>query len=214
MENIFKNRIETLDELEASRSEIGYPSKFAAIKVIHSLDIHSIDFIKKSPFIVIATSNQEGECDASPRGDEAGFVHVIDEKHIFIPERPGNKRMDSIRNILTNPNVGIIFMIPGLEETFRVNGKACVSRDQELLDKTAANGKLPLLGIGVAIEECYMHCGKAFKRSGLWDPGRWLSRSDVPSAARIIAAHVGDKIQITEGEVQQSLNESYTKRLY
>jgi hypothetical protein len=214
MESIFGNTIKSIDELEALRSEIGYPSKLASNKVIHALDSHSIDFISNSPFIIVATSNQEGLCDASPRGDEAGFVYVLDEKHLFIPERPGNKRMDSIQNILTNPHVGIIFMIPGMEETFRVNGRACISQDQGLLKKTAVNGKLPLMGIGVEIEECFMHCAKSFKRSGIWTPERWLVKSKLPSASKIIAVHVSGKIEVTEEQVQESLAESYKNRLY
>ena len=214
MTTIFGDRIQTVDELETMRPEIGYPSKLAANKIIYSLDSCSIEFIQKSPFIVIATSDHEGRCDASPRGDDPGFVHIIDEKNLFIPERPGNKRMDSILNILRNPQIGILFMIPGLEETFRVNGKACVSRDEKWLKQTAVNGKLPMLGIGVQIEECYMHCAKSFKRSGMWDPDRWLPASELPSAAKIIAAHVRDKIEVSEEQVRVSLDESYMHRLY
>jgi len=110
--------------------------------------------------------------------------------------------------------VGIIFMIPGMEETFRVNGKACISQDQQLLEKTAANGKTPLLGIGVEIEECYMHCAKAFKRSGLWTPDKWPLKSELPSAAKIITAHVSKQIEVTEEQVRESLDDSYQNRLY
>jgi PPOX class probable FMN-dependent enzyme len=214
MESVFGKTIKSIDELEELRSEIGYPSKLASNKVIHSLDSYSIEFISKTPFIIIATSNQEGLCDASPRGDEPGFVYILDERHLFIPERPGNKRMDSIQNILVNPHVGIIFMIPGMEETFRVNGKACISQDQSLLEKTAVNDKLAFMGIGVEIEECFMHCAKSFKRSGMWTPDRWLPKCELPSASTIIAAHVSSKIQITEEQVRESLTESYQNRLY
>jgi PPOX class probable FMN-dependent enzyme len=214
MKSIFGKIIESIDDFEELRPEIGYPSKLASNKVIHSLDSYSRDFIGKSPFIIIATSDQEGLCDASPRGDEPGFVHILDERHLFIPERPGNKRMDSIQNILVNPHVGIIFMIPGMEETFRVNGKACISQDQNLLEKTVVQGKLPSMGIGVVIEECFMHCAKSFKRSGLWDPDRWLPNNELPSAPKMIAAHVSDRIQITAEQVQESLTDSYRNRLY
>ncbi|MNH95161.1 Pyridoxamine 5'-phosphate oxidase [compost metagenome] len=160
MGSIFENTIKSIDELEALRNVIGHPSKLTSNKVMYLLDNYSKEFIRKSPFIIIATSCQEGSCDASPRGDEAGFVHIIDDKHLFIPDRPGNKRMDSIQNILSNPHIGIIFIIPGMEETFRVNGKACISQDPEFLSQTAVNGKLPFMGIGVEIEECYLHCAK------------------------------------------------------
>ncbi len=214
MESIFKNTIKSIDEFETLRSEIGNPSKLASNKVIYSLDPYSMDFINKSPFLIISTSDQNGGCDASPRGDEPGFVHILDEKHLFIPERPGNKRMDSITNILHNPHVGLIFMIPGMEETFRVNGKACISRDQKLLELTAVRGKLPFMGIGVEIEECYMHCAKAIKRSGLWTPERWLLGNELPVASAIIAAHVKSKLNVTEEEVRESLDDSYKNRLY
>ncbi|WP_442956418.1 pyridoxamine 5'-phosphate oxidase family protein [Paenibacillus sp. YIM B09110] len=214
MKAVFSNQITSIDELESLRSEIGYPGTLASNKVIHALDSNSVEFINKSSFIVLATSNHEGLCDASPRGDAPGFVHVVDEKHLFIPERPGNKRMDSIQNILQNPHIGIIFMIPGMEETFRINGKACVTRDPALLSETAVKGKLPIMGIGIEIEECYMHCAKAFKRSGLWTPDSWLSKSELPSASKIIAAHVRGKMEVTEEQVKDSLEETYTKRLY
>ncbi|GAA0365452.1 pyridoxamine 5'-phosphate oxidase family protein [Bacillus horti] len=212
--DIFNEQITSLEELEELRPILGQPSKLVQEKVVHSLDLLSKEFIAKSPFLLIATSDAKGCCDVSPRGDAPGFVHVIDDKHLFIPERPGNKRMDSIRNILENPHIGLIFLIPGLGETFRVNGKACISRDPQLLERTAVNGKVPLLGIGVEIVEGYMHCAKAFKRSGLWQPEAWLSEAERPTAAKIIAAHVSTKSAITEKEVTDSLNESYTKRLY
>jgi PPOX class probable FMN-dependent enzyme len=214
MESVFSNKIESLDELELLRSEIGYPNKLVANKTIKSLDSSSIDYINKSPFIIIATSNQDGTCDASPRGDAPGFVWIIDEKHLFIPERPGNKRMDSIQNIIHNPHIGIIFIIPGMEETFRVNGKACITRDQTLLNHSAVNGKLPIMGIGVEIEECYMHCAKAFKRSGLWNAASWLPKSDLPSAPKMIVSHLNGKIQVTEEQVKEALDDSYKNRLY
>jgi len=214
MNNIFGNRIESIDDFNALRAELGPPSKVVSNKVIHSLDSYSIAFISKSPFIIISTSDDLGCCDASPRGDHPGFVYVIDEKHLFIPERPGNRKMDSIQNIIHNPHIGIIFIIPGMEETFRVNGKACISRDEALLNKTAVNGKLPLMGIGVEIEEGYMHCAKAFKRANLWNAEKWLPESDLPSAAKMIAAHVSDKMIVTEDQIKIALEDTYKNRLY
>ncbi|WP_274361432.1 pyridoxamine 5'-phosphate oxidase family protein [Paenibacillus thermotolerans] len=214
MEQTFRNRITTVDELEELRPLFGYPSKLSANKVINALDSHGKLFISKSPFLMISTSSSDGRCDVSPRGDAPGFVHVIDDRHLFIPDRPGNRRMDSIRNILSNPRIGLIFMIPGLEETFRVNGKACVSRDEAYLRETAVNGKQPIMGIGVEVEECYLHCAKSFKRSGLWDPSRWLPAEQLPNIPEMMASHVKSKISITAGEVSTLLDESYTKRLY
>src|SRR5690606_14268273 len=214
MNSIFRNVIETFEEFNELQAELGQPSNVVSNKVIHSLESTSKDFISNSPFIVIATSDGKGRRDASPRGDRPGFVHIIDEKHLFIPERPGNRRMDSIQNILQNPHIGIIFIIPGMDETFRVNGRACISRDEALLSNTAVNGKLPKMGIGVQIEECYMHCGKAFKRSGLWDAEQWLPKNELPSASKIIAAHVSEKMQVTADQIEKSLEDTYKNRLY
>lgn len=216
MAAIFGELIQSLEQMEELRQQLGSPSRLAADKVITALDSYSRDFIAKSPFLVLSTADSEGRCDVSPRGDAPGFVKVLDDKHLFIPERPGNRRMDSIRNILTNPHVGLLFMVPGLGETFRVNGKAYISRDPELLELTAAGGGTPLLGIGVAMEEGFLHCAKAFKRSGLWQPESWLQEEERPSAARMLAAHVSAKAAaaVTEEEVSKQLQESYTKRLY
>lgn len=207
---MFKDMIETEAEL---RSLLGTPSELASKKVIHHLDHHCVEFLSKSPFLVMATADKQGFCDVSPRGDRPGFVHVLNEKQFVIPERPGNKRVDSLRNILSNPRVGLQFFIPGLGETLRVNGKACIVRDDVLLEKMAVRGRKPLLGIGVDVEECFIHCAKALRRSGLWDTESWLEKELLPSAAKILFAHA--KLPDSNVDtIQKSLEESYTKRLY
>ena len=206
----FKNTIETLEQL---REINGYPSELVNKKVISYLDHNCLEFISKSPFLVISTSDKFGFCDVSPRGDMTGFVQILSEKQLVIPERPGNKRIDSMRNILSNPRVGLLFFIPGLGETLRVNGNAKLVTDEELLDKMAIKGKKPLLGIGVEVEECFIHCAKAFKRSGLWEPTSWIDKSILPSASKILFEHA--KLPDTSVEsIQESLEESYSKRLY
>ncbi|CAG7606166.1 hypothetical protein PAESOLCIP111_00888 [Paenibacillus solanacearum] len=208
--NPFQQRITSEQQL---RELLGYPSELVASKTIGQIDEHCRAFIAQSPMVWIGTADQSGACDVSPRGDGAGFVHVIDENHLVLPERPGNRRLDSIRNILSNPHIAILFLIPGLEETLRINGKACITRDEQLLEQMKAHGKAPLLGIGVEVEECYMHCAKAFKRSKLWEPDTWPEQKQLPSAARIIADHV--RMQgVTAETVAKSLKESYEKRLY
>lgn len=207
---IFKETIKSDEEL---RTLLGTPSKNVSNKTIDHLDRHCLDFISKSPIIFVSTADENGHCDTSPRGDSPGFVHVIDHQHLVIPERPGNKRMDSLRNIIANPHIGLIFVIPGLEETLRINGKACVMKDIEILNKMAVNGKTPLLGIGVEVEECYMHCAKAFKRSKLWHSETWLPKDALPSPSEILADHI-NLPEITKETVYASLQESYTKRLY
>ncbi|AST91212.1 MULTISPECIES: pyridoxamine 5'-phosphate oxidase family protein [Sutcliffiella] len=206
----FQKTIETEEEL---RSILGYPSELVKNKVITYLDHHCKEFISKSPFVVMSTADKSGSCDVSPRGDQPGFVQVLSEQQLIIPERPGNKRMDSMRNILSNPNVGLIFLIPGLGETLRVNGKAKLVMDDELLDAMAVKGKKPLIGIGVEVEECFIHCAKAFKRSGLWEPSTWTEKKLLPSPSKILFEHA--KLPNTSVEsIEERLVESYSKRLY
>ncbi|PGA99710.1 pyridoxamine 5'-phosphate oxidase family protein [Bacillus toyonensis] len=197
---------------EELRQILGQPSERALKKVISSLDHHCVDFLSKSPFLVLSTANKLGECDASPRGDAPGFVYVLNKNKIIIPERPGNRRIDSILNIISNPHVGLIFLIPGLGETLRINGKAYITNDEEILKEMQANGRNPLLGIVVEIEECYIHCAKAFIRSKMWDPELWLNAKELPSAAKMLLEHA--KVNTSEEDVARSLEESYTKRLY
>lgn len=180
---------------------------------INYLDIHCKEFISLSPMIFISTSDDNGQCDVSPRGDAPGFVHILDETRLIIPERPGNRRIDSMRNILRNPQIGLIFIIPGLEETLRVNGEARIIKDKDLLCTMQVNGKTPLLGIGVIVEECFMHCAKAFKRSRLWEYDSWIENKKLPNPALIISKHTS-KLGKTEEEISAGLKESYTKRLY
>ncbi|WP_035098822.1 pyridoxamine 5'-phosphate oxidase family protein [Anoxybacteroides tepidamans] len=207
---LFEHKVTTEEEL---RSLIGQPSELVKRKVISYLDEHCRRFISLSPFIVIATSDQSGCCDASPRGDMPGFVKVIDKKHLIIPERPGNKRMDSMRNILSNPKVGLLFFIPGLGETLRVNGNACLVRDEHLLAQMAVKGRNPLIGIGVEVEECFIHCAKSLIRSRLWDADSWPERETLPLAANMLHAHA--KLpDMTAEQITERLQESYTKRLY
>ncbi|MFB3164687.1 pyridoxamine 5'-phosphate oxidase family protein [Neobacillus sp. 179-J 1A1 HS] len=210
MDKQFKELIHSEEEL---RTLIGLPSELVERKMITYLDHNCEEYISKSPFLVISSSDQSGNCDVSPRGDMAGFVKVLNEKYLIIPERPGNKRIDTMRNILANPNVGLLFMIPGLGETLRVNGKACLVRDNELLEQMEVKGRKPLLGIGVEVEECFIHCAKAFKRSGVWDLRSWLDEESLPSAAKMIFEHANIPGSSTES-IEERLRESYTKRLY
>ncbi|KAA9028444.1 pyridoxamine 5'-phosphate oxidase family protein [Niallia endozanthoxylica] len=206
----YQGKIETEEEL---RSIIGYPSELVKRKVITHIDSHCKDFISRSPFLVISTSDDSGYCDVSPRGDRPGFVLILDESHIVIPERPGNKRSDTLRNILSNPNAGLLFLIPGLGETLRVNGKATLVKDDSLLERMAANGKKPLLGILVEVEECFIHCAKAMIRSGLWRPESWSDKDSLPNASKILADHV--KLPgMTEETIKSSLKEDYKTELY
>jgi uncharacterized protein len=210
---IMYNVKEVVASEEELRSILGNPSELVKNKVIHHLDHHCRHFISKSPLLFMATSNVEGMCDVSPRGDLPGFVLVLDEKHLVIPERPGNRRMDSLKNILSDSRIGLIFTIPGLEETLRVNGRACITRGEKLLIQMESHGRTPLVGIVVEVEECYVHCAKAFKRSQLWNPESWIEKEILPDVAQMLSDHAKLPGMNTE-KVSEALNESYTKRLY
>ncbi|MFD2923240.1 pyridoxamine 5'-phosphate oxidase family protein [Halobacillus naozhouensis] len=206
----YRKPVHSKDELYSLQ---GKPGKIAEHKVIHYIDELSKQFLSYSPFVVVSTSNAKGECDNSPRGDAAGFTQVLDEQHLLIPERMGNKRVDSMRNILENPHIGLLYIIPGLEETLRINGKATIIKDENLLKKHEVKGRAPKVEIVVEVNECFIHCAKAFKRSKLWEPEQWPERNTLPSPAKMMAAHA--KLDSHDQEkVEVSLNESYRERLY
>ncbi len=170
------------------RDLIGAPSELVCSKVTDRLNPLTRQYIERSPFMCIATSDAAGTCDLSPRGDPAGFVQILDPQTLLLPERPGNRIADTLRNILTNPQVGLLFLVPGATEAFRVNGRATLTTDQDLLVPCAVEGKVPRLGILVEIEEAYSQCSKAILRSHLWDSDRFISQSDLPSNGQIARA--------------------------
>lgn len=207
MENLFVDQVSTATDLQKL---MGEPSKVASQKVINYLDQHCQDFISKSPLVLISTSDTDGNCDVSPRGDEMGFARIVDDKHLLIPERPGNRRVDSLKNILTNANAGLLFLIPGLEETLRINGSAWITKNEELLSTMSVLGRPPVVGIVIKVDECFIHCAKALKRSQLWKHETWVGKEDLPKAAKILSDHA----RLNQKEVEDVLHESYTKRLY
>ena len=177
------------------------------------LDHHCINFINLSPFCMVSTSDENGNCDVSPRGDKPGFACILDQKTLVLPERPGNRRIDSMRNIISNPHIGLLFLIPGLGETLRINGKACLITDDKILEQMSDGSKKPSIGIAVEVEECFIHCAKAFKRSGLWEPETWEGEENLPSAAKILSEHA-KKANLSETEIEQILVRDYKERLY
>ena len=183
------HRIETETEL---RELIGQPAAIVCAKVTDRLNPLTRQYIERSPFLCIATADAAGDCDLSPRGDPAGFVRIIDDRTLLLPERPGNRIADTLRNVLANPHVGLLFLVPGVTETFRVNGRASLTTDPELLAPCAVEGKLPKLGILVEIDEAYTQCSKALLRSSLWDPERFLTAADMPTNGEIHRAIRGD----------------------
>lgn len=175
----------TIRDEEELRRLLGEPSDLVRAKVGDRLNELTRQFVDRSPFVLLATSAPDGTCDVSPRGDPPGFVRVLDEQTLLLPERPGNRLADSLRNILANPRVGVIFVVPGVGDTLRVNGRATLVTDDELLAPSAVDGKVPTLGILVDADEVFTHCSKAFLRSQLWDPERYVERSELPSSGEI-----------------------------
>ena len=168
------------------RAVLGSPSETVLAKIADRLNGLTRQFVERSPFLCIATASPDGGLDVSPRGDPAGFVRNLDERTLLIPDRPGNKIADTLRNVLADPRVALLFLIPGVGDTFRVNGTATLTDDAELLADSAVEGKVPTLGIIVAIEECYTQCPKAFHRSELWNPEKHIDRSELPSSGAIM----------------------------
>lgn len=176
-----------MTSLSELREVVGSPSERAVRKQLASLDAHCRAFIEHSPFLLLGTSGLDGRCDVSPKGDGPGFVLVEDDTTLVIPDRPGNRRFDSLQNIMHNPHVGLLFLIPGMDETLRVNGTAELVRDTDLLQRMAVDRKLPVLAIVVQVEEAFLHCGRSSLRAQVWDPSRRIARSEMPSLSRMIA---------------------------
>lgn len=173
---------------EAALRELlgGDPLPLVQAKVIDHLTAETRRFVELAPFVCLATSDADGRCDVSPRGDPPGFVRIVDDRTLLVPDRPGNRLADSLRNILVNPRVGMLFVIPGVDDTFRVNGRATLVRDAALLAASSVEGKPPKLGVVVDIEAAYTQCSKAFLRAQLWDATRFHDRTELPSNGEIL----------------------------
>lgn len=191
-----------IQSVAALRRVIGETRPGLETKVLSSLDAFAIDFLSKCPFGVLSTSDADGRLDASPKGDAPGFVLVEDESTIVIPDRPGNKLAYGHLNILSNPQVGLLFMVPGTSETLRINGHAELTTDPELLERLAARGRPAVLAIRVRIDECFFHCAKAFIRSKLWKPETWIEGYRV-SFGEMMAARAG-----ADGDAARRIDEA------
>ena len=190
-------RFKSVITSEAQLREIfGWPGERAVNKQLDHLDKHCRTIIEKSPIVLFSSSNAAGRCDVSPKGDAPGFVRVLDDKTLAVPDLPGNNRLDTLTNFIENPQVGIIFMVPGMNETLRINGRVTLALDQELLERMAVGDKLPKLAIVVHVEEVFTHCPKAFIRSSLWDTDTWIDRSEIPSYAEIFRDHIGEDCDV------------------
>ena len=201
----------TISSTQQLRDHYGESSDLVKRKVLPKLDKHCRHFIQESPFLVIATADNNGKTDASPRGDGPGFVAILDDHTLIIPDRPGNRRTDTLSNILTNSHVGLIFFIPGMNETLRVNGTARITTEAAVLAPLAVRGKSPVSAILITIEEAFLHCAKALIRSDLWNPEKHIERASFPSLGHMIA----DQIEgIDANATEQQIQESITQRLY
>ncbi len=182
--------ISTVEEL---RAVVGEPPPGLDAKVEDHLNAYAKSFIERCPFLVLSTSDKSGRVDASPKGDAPGFLSVVDEKTLVIPDRPGNRLAYGHLNVIENPQVGLLLVIPNTSETLRINGKAELSADPQLLESLAARGKPAVLAIRVTVEECFFHCGKAFIRSGLWKPDEWGERFRISFGEMYAAKEGGGK---------------------
>ena len=203
-----KPLVRTQDDL---RAHFGPQAQLVEKKILHHLDKFCRDFIALSPFLVLASSDGNGNTDASPRGDRPGFVAVLDDKSLLIPDRRGNNRVDTFGNILASPGIGLIFLVPGINETLRVNGKAEITQDPALLTPLAVQNVAPMIGLEVHVDECYFHCSKALIRSKLWDPKVQVERHSFPTLGRIVAEQTA---AVSVDVAEKTMEEAYRTRLY
>ena len=196
---------------EQLREVVGHPSDAVANKVRTALTQEHRDWLARSPFCMVATAAADGTCDVSPKGDPAGFTLVLDDRTIAIPDRRGNKRTDGFRNVLANPHVGLVYLIPGRGDTLRVNGRATLLRDAPFFDDMVVKATRPVLALLVEVEQVFFHCPKAFMRSNLWQPETWDPES-LPSRARLVQAveRPADSIE----ELERYYGPEYAKSLY
>ena len=204
----FENIITSEEQL---RETLGYPSEIVTRKTINYIDEHCRSFIEKSPFITIATSDLEGNLDVSPKGDPAGFVKILDEKTLAIPDRPGNAKADTLTNIIKNPNIGLIFLIPGVRETLRINGEAKIVQDNWVLEQLTVDGKTPAFAIIVTVKEAFMHCAKCIIRSKLWQADS-AKQASVPLLAKVLVEH--GKLEISVDELDGMIKNDEQTNLY
>jgi uncharacterized protein len=209
MEWSFDKIITSEEEL---RTILGHPNEIVTRKTINHIDANCRDFIENSPFITIATSDLNGNFDVSPKGDPPGFVKILTDRLLAIPDRPGNKKADTFTNILQNPNVGLIFLIPGIKETLRVNGTAKIVTDKKVLELLTYEGKLPLFAIIVEVKEAFMHCAKCMIRSKLWMNNSDIKERTVPSLAKSMVEHT--KLNLTIEEMDDLIKNDEKTNLY
>jgi uncharacterized protein len=212
MSEPFGNVVTSIDEM---REIYRTPAESTRMKVLDKLDQHARTFIEASPFVLVGTSSPiDGSGDVSPKGGPAGFVVVLDDQRIAIPDLSGNNLLDTITNIVQGSGIGLIFLIPGVEETLRVNGHACLTTDPAVLDACAVKDRRPKAAIGVVVMQQYMHCAKAFRRSELWNPGTWPDRSTLPTLGCILRDQISSIREMTVESIDEGLEGDYAATLW
>lgn len=198
-----------VNDADSLRAILGEPTETVRHKEMPRLDAHCRKFIEMSPLLFIGSTGADGKGDVTPRGDPPGFVMVLDDRTLLIPERLGNKRGDTLNNVLANPNVGMIFMIPGVDETLRVNGRATIVDDSAMLAPMSLNGKTPKLAIRIDISDAFIHCGRALKRARVWDQTSVIDRKAFPSMAQM--AHDQRRKDTPVAELEAFFADFYTQ---
>lgn len=194
----------TIESETALRELLGEPSPLVCSKITDRLNSLTRRFVELAPFVCLATADEAGNCDVSPRGDPPGFVRILDDVTLLIPERPGNRIADSLLNIIRTGKLGMLFVIPGIGDSFRVNGRATLTTDSALLAPCAVEGKVPKLGVLVDIDEAYTQCSKAFLRSRLWEPSTFIDRSALPSSGEIMRAVQGESFDAAQYDLERA----------
>ncbi len=196
------------------RALIGEPTELVVSKIADRLNELTRQFIERSPFVCVATASPGGGLDVSPRGDPPGFVRILDERTLLLPERPGNKLADTLTNLLADDRIALLFLIPGVGDSFRVNGRATLVDDPELLEPCAMEGKMPKLGILVAVEEAYTQCSKALIRSDLWNPETHVDRSELPTSGEILRRVADSDLDVDEYDRERAARYARREGLY
>jgi uncharacterized protein len=196
------------------REIIGHPQPTVVAKIADHLNALTRQFIERSPFVCVATASPDGGLDVSPRGDPAGFVQILSDTALLIPDRPGNRIADTLTNLLADPRIALLFLIPGVGDTFRVNGRAVIVEDPELLARCAVDGKVPRLGIRVEVEQAYTQCSKALIRSDLWNPERHIDRSELPRQGEIMRSLTSPDFDVEEYERERAARYARREGLY
>ena len=205
----------TIPDEQALRSLFSATHDLAIQKLQTSLGQHAQAFVRRSPFLCLGTQSRDGRADVSPRGDPPGFVKILDDRTLAIPDRPGNNRLDSLSNIIANPSVGLLFLVPGFEETLRINGEARLTVDPAILQQMTVNERVPTLAIVVRIGEVFLHCAKALRRSHLWDAEHRQDRREMPSLIKMILDETtGAPGHEAMRKIDDDLEDDYRRTLY